>query len=144
MQNSKKIWGIYNTLNEDELDKLNEFEVWKKIHSLSNEIKCLLNYSKKKENKDICIKALVNEKFNLEYLVYYTKKFGVEFDFEPTYNRHVEQSTSFIRWYNFWYDYAKSINLEDPEIDIEKYSSSKKWKDDIEVKNKEIKLQKVY
>ena len=132
----KKIWGIYNTLNKEELDKLSEYEIWKKIYLLSKEIEFTLNYLERPGKKDISIKALIDEQFNLEYLMYYTTKFGVEFDKEPTFGEHIKQSESFNKWYK------KSQNY----FEIEKL---KRVKEEIIANSKEdkkvtIQLEKAY
>ena len=136
MESSKKVWGVFNTLNKEELDKLSEYEIWKKIHSLSREIEFTLNYLERPGKKDISIKALIDEQFNLEYLMYYTTKFGVKFDKEPTFGEHIKQSESFNKWYK------KCQN----HFEIERL---KKVKEDIIVNSKEnkkatIQLEKAY
>ena len=138
MESSKKIWGVYNTLDETKLDNLSEFEIWKKIALLTREINCILNYGKKQGNKDINIKALITEKFNLEYLIYYTKKFGVEFDEVPSYGKHIEKSESFNNWYKYWTNkFKESKNLKNNSINLTTILLNDELKDSKE-------LQKVY
>ena len=141
MVSSKKIWGVYTTLDETKLDNLSEFEIWKKIAFLTKEINCMLNYGKKPGNKDINIKALITEQFNLEYLIYYTKKFGVEFDEVPSYGKHIEKSESFNNWYKYWINkFNENINLKSLKnnlIDLTPILLNDEMKDSKE-------LQKVY
>ena len=153
MQSSKKIWGIFNTLDKEKLDGLNEFDVWMKIYLLNNDINFALNYSKNPWNKDISVKAVLEEQFNLEYLIYYTKKFGVEFEKSPTYGVHVDRTDSFNMWYNFWLDHFNSMAYNDYKnyikdrntgVDISSYLPIDSWKNVSKSKEKSIQLEKAY
>ena len=44
----------------------------------------------------------------LEYLVYYTRKFGVTFSREPKAGEHVERSEDYLKWFKFWDGIVKS------------------------------------
>ena len=140
MKDNKKIWGIYNTLNKDDLDNLSEYDIWKKIYLLSREIKFTLNYLERPGMKDISIKALIDEQFNLEYLMYYTTKFGVKFDKEPTFGEHIKQSKSFDEWYKKWQKHFKV------EVDnkYRKELGLNKDNDNFEENENNIQLQKMY
>lgn len=84
---------------------------------------------------------LIQAQYNLEYLVYYTRRFGVEFEGEPSATKHVERSASYDAWFKFWYDHFESM---DPKVyiqfvkdkfsgkDISKYLPSGSWKDSLE------------
>ena len=150
---SRKVWGVFNTLDESKLDSLSEFEIFMKIYLLNRDINLMLNYSKKHNNKDINVKALIEEQFNLEYLTYYTRKFGVEFDNEPIFGKHIEQSKSFKKWYNFWKNYLSSIDLDTYKSlskdislgnDISSYLPNKSWNEKELNQKEELKLLKVY
>ena len=84
---------------------------------------------------------LIDAQYNLEYLVYSTRRFGVEFSKEPSETEHVERSESYNAWFNFWHDHFESMS---PEVynqfiddkfsgkDIAKYMPSGSWKDSLE------------
>ena len=151
MKNSK-VWGIFNTLDESKLEEMEEFEIWEKIHSLNNDINLVLQHLENSHYKDISITALINEQFNLEYLIYYTRKFGVEFSKKPTFNVHIEQTESFNKWYNFWKNHFTSMDyneykcyLKDKKMskDVSMYLPSTNWNDLNNSQEKSIQLQKV-
>ena len=150
---SKKVWGVFNTLDESKLDNLNEFEIWMKIYLFNRDINFMLNYSKKLGNKDISIKALIEEQFNLEYLTYYTRKFGVEFDNEPIFGKHIEQSESFKKWYEFWKNYFSSLDLDtykklEKEVkignDVSSFLPNKSWNEKTDIEKDPVKLLVAY
>lgn len=152
MKSDKKIWGVYNTFDEEELNKLSEFEVWTMIYGLDREITSIFNYLNK-GYKDVSFFALVNEEFNLDYLIYYTKKFGVKFDKEPTFGEHIKRTKSFNSWYGFWNNHFRSMNSKEYRnyiidksrgLDVSKYMPKVKWTDNLENANSSKKLEKVY
>ena len=149
MKSSKKVWGIYNTLDQEKIEKLSEFELWMKIHSMNRDIRCMLNYVQKLNGKDVSASALIDSEFNLEYLIYYTKKFGVKFENTPTFGEHIKQSESFNKWYDFWWnyynskEYRKYREAKEKGIDISKYLPNVNWKESDD-KKEGIQLQKAY
>ncbi len=139
----EKQFGLYNTFkNPAILDTLDEVDIYKKIEYLKDAITAWSNhYNDKPWALGISTKQLVEAKYNLEYLIYYTRKFGVEFSREPNENEHVEMSESFNAWFNFWNNHFKSMS---PEVynqfiddkfdgkDISKYMPTGDWKETLE------------
>lgn len=136
-----KIWGIYNTSDDkDFADKLSEIDIWRKINNFIETI----NYAQRLINKPssmITYEQIKNAEYNLEYLIYYTRKFGVKFDKKPSAKEHIERSGSFIAWYNFWYYHFDSMTKEEYDQfvedkfagkDISKYMPKGSWKDTYE------------
>ncbi len=79
--------------------------------------------------------------YNLEYLVYFTRKFGVEFSKEPSESEHVERSESFNAWFGFWNNHFNSMSPETYNQfvndrfagkDISEYMPTGSWKDSLE------------
>ncbi len=136
---SKKIWGLYNTLEDpDFIDKLDEIDIWKKIDNLSAAIFWAIHDSGKPWAAKVASKELLDAQYNLEYLVYSTRKYGVEFSREPSETEHVERSKSYLAWYTFWYNHFNSMSKEkydqfvDDKFsgkDISKYMPKGSWKD---------------
>lgn len=145
----EKLWGIYNTFDNPEIfETLDEIDIWKKIDNLGGSIFWATHDTGKPWTTNVSIKELINAQYNLEYLVYLTKKFGVEFSKEPSANAHVERSESYNAWFKFWHDHFESMS---PDIynqfvddkfsgkDISKYMPSGSWKDSLK-KNSTKKL----
>ncbi len=139
-----KKWGLYNTFDNPELlDTLDEIDIWKKIDNLGGAI-FQANHDAADNRPwaaNISMTDLMQAQYNLEFLVYYTKKFGVEFSREPSETEHVERSASYNAWFQFWHDHFKSMS---PEVydqfvedkfsgkDISKYMPTGSWKDLLE------------
>lgn len=51
---------------------------------------------------------LTEEQYALEYMIYQTTKFGVEFP-EPTIDKHIIATPSYQAWYNFYSNHFKNI-----------------------------------
>lgn len=145
----EKLWGIYNTFDNPEIfETLDEIDIWKKIDNLGSSIFWATHDAGKPWATNVSIKELINAEYNLEYLVYLTKRFGVEFSKEPSANAHVERSESYNAWFKFWHDHFESMS---PDIynqfvddkfsgkDISKYMPSGSWKDSLK-KNSTKKL----
>jgi len=102
----EKIWGIYPAfIKKEELDKLDEFEIWKKIYNLSRSAFCYSTDTHKVWNNNILLSDIDEVEYALEYLIYYTRNFGVEFDIEPTATSHIPKSISYINWFKYWEEY---------------------------------------
>lgn len=143
MENKKeKIWGLYNTFDNPEIiETLDEIDIWKKIDNLGGLIFWSLHDQGKPWANNMSTKDLVEAQYNLEYLVYSTKRFGVEFSKEPSATEHVERSESYNAWFRFWHNHFESMS---PEVynqfvddkfsgkDISKYMPSGNWKDYLE------------
>jgi len=135
----EKVWGIYNTFNNPELiETLEEIDIWKKIDNLGSSIFWAMHDADKPWAENVSVKDLIDAQYNLEYLVYSTRRFGVEFSKEPSATEHVERSQSYNDWFGFWYKHFESMT---PEVynqfvedklngkDISKYLPSNSWKD---------------
>jgi len=138
----EKLWGVYNTLDNPEIfETLDEIDIWKKIDNLGGSIFWAMHDAGKPWATNVSAKDLINAQYNLEYLVYSTRRFGVEFSKEPSATEHVERSESYNAWFRFWHDHFQSMS---PEIynqfvddkfsgkDISKYMPSGSWKDSLE------------
>ena len=138
----EKLWGVYNTLDNPEMfETLDEIDIWKRIDNLGGSIFWAMHDAGKPWATNVSVKDLINAQYNLEYLVYSTRRFGVEFSKEPSATEHVERSESYNAWFRFWHDHFESMS---PEIynqfvddkfsgkDISKYMPSGSWKDSLE------------
>lgn len=145
---NKKIWGLYNTFdNEETLEELDEIDIWQTIDKLGGMIFWAIHDSNKPWGNKISKQDLKEAQYNLEYLVYFTRKFGVEFTKEPSTDKHVERSESYDAWYKFWYNHFKSMSnekynqfIEDKlnGKDISKYMLSGSWKDSLKSSEKKL------
>lgn len=145
----EKIYGVYNTFGDSEaLEALDEIDIWKMIDNLGGSIFWALHDSSKPWSNNVSKKDLVTAQYNLEYLVYSTRRFGVEFSKEPSITEHVERGESYNTWFKFWQNHFKSMtNKEYDQFiddktsgkDISKYMPSNSWKDSLE-KNVQKKL----
>ncbi len=138
----EKLWGVYNTFDNPEMfETLDEIDIWKKIDNLGGSIFWAIHDSGKPWATNVSTKDLINAQYNLEYLVYSTRRFGVEFSKEPSATERVERSKSYNVWFRFWHDHFESMS---PEVynqfvddkfsgkDISKYMPSGSWKDSLE------------
>lgn len=138
MSKQKKIWGIYNVLVDSEkIDQLSEIDIWKKIDNLGGIIFWANHDYDKPWAKDLSPEVLEIAQYNLEFFVYYTRKFGVTFDEEPSETKHVQRSESYNTWFKFWQDhffnmseetYKKFIDDKADGKDITKYLPKENWK----------------
>lgn len=138
----EKLWGVYNTFDQPELlDTLDEIDIWKKIDNLGEAIFYTIHDAGKPWAAKVSGKDLLIAQYNLEYLVYYTRRFGVTFSKEPSATEHVERSDSYNAWFRFWHNHFESMS---PEVynqfvedkfsgkDISQYMPSTSWKDSLE------------
>jgi len=141
-KSEEKLWGIYNTFDDTEmLETLEEIDIWKKIDNLGGQIFWTMHDAGKPWAVNVSTKDLINAQYNLEYLVYSTRRFGVEFSKEPSATEHVERSESYNAWFKFWHNHFDSMT---PEVynqfvddkfsgkDISKYMPSGSWKELLE------------
>lgn len=145
----EKLWGVYNTFEDSKIiENLEEFEVWKKINGLGGAIFWAMHDAGKPWAVNVSENDLINAQYNLEYLVYSTKRFGVEFSKEPSASEHVEKSQSFNAWFRFWHDHFSKMapevynQLVDDKFcgkDISKYMPVGNWRDLLE-KSKQKKI----
>lgn len=138
----EKIWGVYNTFNNVEmLEQVEEYDIWKMIDNLGGFIFWTRHDRGKPWASNISDKELIETQYNLEYLVYFTRNFGVEFSREPSTAEHVEKSQSYVAWFAFWKNHFDSM---EPEVykqfvqdkqngkDVSKYLPIGSWKDSLE------------
>jgi len=139
----EKVWGVYNTLeNPETLETLDEFDIWKMIDNLGGFIYWAIHDATKPwATVSLTSKELIEAQYNLEYLVYFTRKFGVEFSKEPSATEHVEKSETYNVWFSFWHNHFNSMSTEvydrfvDDKFngkDISKYMPNGSWKDILE------------
>lgn len=111
----EKIYGIYHgNFDVNTLEKMHEIDIWKKIDSIGGTI-FWANHDSSDNRIELSEKEcelLIEAQYLLEYLVYYTRKFGVKFDREPVAGQHIEKSVDFVKWYNFWSKHVKSWSKE--------------------------------
>ena len=127
-----RIYGIDkgSIKNTDSIDKLDEIDLFFKINSY-------ITYVLKLRDNGY---DFTEELYALEYLMYKTKKFGIDFDI-PTENNYLLPSDSFIEWFKYYYNYLNSHCDGDikklkfarlNEENIDQYLPKKSW---IENKN---------
>ena len=118
----EKIWGIYNTYPNPEYYVDDEFYLWEKISSFDPFFQS--------EDRDSIL-------YNIEFLIYSTRKYGVEFDEEPSETKHVIKSESYYKWFNFWNNHFSKMDKRDYYTflkekvlghDVSKYMPEGTWK----------------
>ena len=141
-EKSAKIYGIYpgSIKNVEEVNHANELDLFLMIDALGGYIyhmKRLINHG---EDIDIS-----EEEYALEYMVYQTRKFGVEFE-KPSIGSHIRPTESYQAWYNFYashfklfstYEFEIFKKLKDEGKDIEHFLPVGNWKDNLN-KNKTL------
>ena len=133
----EKKWGLYpGRLKPEEVEKLDEIDVWKKIDNLGGTIFWALHDIDKPWNKDLSVNQIIEAQYSLEYLIYHTRKYGVEFSKEPSCEEHIERSSSYLSWYSFWKRHFDSMSEEEYRAfvddkfvgkDISKYMPINGW-----------------
>ena len=107
----EKIYGVYDGgIDMSKLNKVHEIDVWKKIEAIGGVI-FWANHEAADHRTTLSkeeIKKLNELQYSLEYLVYYTRNFGVTFSREPQAGDHVERSEDYNKWYCFWDNVVKS------------------------------------
>lgn len=119
----EKIFGIYTgNLDITGIDEVAEIDIWKKIDNLGGIIWRInhevadgrLTLSQQQKQN------LLEYQYALEYLVYYTRKFGVEFTQEPQKGLHVEHSSDYLAWFRFWHNHFNSMSREEYNAFVDK------------------------
>lgn len=138
----EKIWGVYQTaFDPEKIEELDEIDIWKKIDNLGGEIFWAIHDFNKPWRNGESWEDITNAQYALEYLIYYTRKYGVEFSREPSVSEHVERSDSYNAWYNFWKNHFDSMSEEEYNAfvddkfngkDISKYMPTDTWKEHYE------------
>ncbi len=142
MEKRDKIWGLYTTYsNPEDIEKLSEVDTWRMIENLGGAIFWANHDYDKPWQKNTTIKDVIDAEYNLEFLVYSTKRFGVEFSNEPSAEEHIERSPSYNTWYLFWKNHFESMDQQvyDQFVkdkcdgkDISKYLPEGNWKENLE------------
>ena len=110
---NEKIWGVYNTFkNEKVIQELSELYTWLAIETLGGNLFWLKHNDGKPWCNKVTTEQLSKIQYNLEYLVYSTRRFGVEFDQEPSMDNHVQNSESYFTWYMFWKNHFDTMSRE--------------------------------
>ena len=139
-------WG-FNTLDPDftRIDELSEEDIWREIDYIES-ILTVARFNKKEYD-------LQNGKFKqlsivLQKLIYYTKRFGVEFDNED-YQDTIQKNDSYCAWFTFWLNHFMGMGYERykrfqcAKIDgknVDEFLPSTSWKEEYcKVKRKEKK-----
>ena len=142
-----KIYGIYPGCikDVDAINNMSEIDLWLTIDGLGYHI-WYCNHQIAHERIERV--DLTEEQYAMEYMVYQTKKFGVELS-EPEIGKHIEPSMSYAAWYSFYSNHFKNVlsdeewnafmNAKNLGEDISKYLPQGSWKDSLE-KEKTIKL----
>lgn len=137
--NEEKIWGLYpGFLKAEEIVELEEIDVWKQINDLSEYIYWNMMDMEKPWINTPTQQEMKEKQYSLEFLVYYTRHYGVEFSKEPNAKEHIERNISFISWFGFWKQHFTSMPRErynefiDAKFlgqDISRYLPVGNWKD---------------
>ncbi len=115
-----KIWGEYNTINSNDLNELSEYEVWLMIKKLNNIIYLCSHDENYLNEVSLSKEDLQNARYNLEYLVYFTRKFGVTFDYKPNESYMVKRSDSYLKWFERMNIYHEELQIKHTEEFIRK------------------------
>ena len=136
---TNKIFGLYpGILKAEDVEKLSEIDVWKKIDSLGGILFWLSHDRGKPYFNNVTVSQEEELNYTLQYLVYHTRNFGVEFSQEPTLGKHVESSPSYQVWFRFWKNhfdsmdaelYKEFVSVKEKGLDISKYMPQDKWQD---------------
>jgi len=143
----EKIYGVYNGgIDVSALDNMHEIDVWKKIENIGGTI-YWLNHDAADGRITLSDKNIeqINEwQYVLEYLVYYTRKFGVTFSREPKSGEHIERSEDYNKWYQYWDNVVNSwsdkqlnefIKRREKEQDFSDLLPKTNWKGEVIVEN---------
>ena len=130
MEAFERKWGEYNTFNDlDHINNASEIEIWHAIDNLEENIMWSVhnNASKRKFGDDVPYELIVKARYNLDFLIYFTRKFGVEFDVEPSMLHRMERSESYKSWFSFWKELVASGAKDEDLVNVS-------WKDSIQKK----------
>ena len=135
----EKIWGVYNTFENPEiLETISEIDLYKSIYDISGAMFWTEHDAGKPWAYKPSKEELTNAQYNLDFLVYSTKKFGVKFSKEPSSSEPIERSESYSAWFRFWNNHFESMKqevydqfIEDKNSgkDISKYMPKDTWQD---------------
>ena len=107
MENKKRIYGLDpgSIKNTDQINKLSEIDLYFVIDALGYHIwSCNHQMSHNRIPKI----DLTEEQYALEYLVYQTRKFGVEIP-DAEEGKHVERTQSYDAWFRFFNNHFNNV-----------------------------------
>lgn len=135
----EKKWGLYPAfLVPEQVEQFDEIGLWNRINKLGGAIFYAFHDDGKPWSEPLSAAQLIDAQYALEYLVYETRRFGVEFSRDPSADRHMERSLSYDAWFRFWNNHFESM---DPDVynafvsdrnagrDVSKYMPADTWKD---------------
>ena len=137
----EKKFGLYTTIDPEVISELSEIDVWKNIYDLGGALFWARHDAGRPWASNYSDETIMNAQYNLEFLVYYTRNYGVTFSREPSATEHVERSESYDAWYRFWNEWYNDFYNNRPEewdqfvddkvagLDISKYLPTGSWKD---------------
>ena len=111
-----KIYGITTTINLEELDNLTEEEVFEKIYRLQTLIDFGMTNDHNFKEYGLDKDYLENAIYNLDYLTYYTRIFGVKFDTLPEEGKRIKLSDSYLNWYYMHYEKHFGFDKNNPKL----------------------------
>lgn len=125
-ENKTRIYGIDpgSIKDVDDFNSLDEIDLWMNIDALGFYL-WYCNHEMSDGRMDYV--DLTEEQYAMEYMVYQTKKFGVELG-EPEEGKHIEQSDSYMAWYQFYSNHFKNVLSKE---DFNKFVLAKKNNEDI-------------
>jgi len=135
-----KIYGIYpgSIKDVEKINELDEINLYFMIDALGGHIwRCRHDMS----HGRIPEFDLTEEQYALEYMVYQTKKFGVELE-EPEIDKHIIATPSYRAWFNFYDNHFKNVlnneqwnTFQQKQIngeDVSEYLPNGNWKETLE------------
>lgn len=104
----QKFWGIYpGLLTEEEIENLDEYSVWHLINYYTEQ--CYTMTFNSKENITETLEKVKEISYTLDFLIYYTRNFGVKFDQIPTVENHVVRNKSYKEWFRLWQNHFATM-----------------------------------
>lgn len=144
MENQEKIYGIYpgSIADTQKIENLSEVDLYFAIDALGYHI-WYCNHSMAHDR--IPRIDLTEEQYALEYLVYQTRKFGIELP-DAEIGKHIPRTESYSAWYEFYHNhFYKVLNQNQFEDfkqrklngqNVDEYMPTGNWKDSIALKRK--------
>ena len=140
----EKIYGLYPAgLNEKKVYEATELDTWLRIYRLGGQL-FWLRHEWADGRLDAPYEDVKKEEetlqYQIEYLVYSLKRFGVKFDAEPKAGEHIKKNDeSYWKWYNHWDKHLSNMpkdkynefcKLKKEGKDISEYLPKTKWNED--------------
>lgn len=146
MENKKRIYGIDlgSIKNKEKIDNLSEIDLYFAIEGLGYYL-WYCNHAMAHDRIDKV--DLTEEQYAIEYLVYQTRKFGVELN-ESEEGKHIERSQSYDAWYTFYHNHFNNVltkkQFEEFQYkklngeNIDEFMPQGNWKDSLSVKTSKV------